>query len=49
MFAFLAGLLGYYTVANLMRQEALFLSFPMENKSHYFLGNKSEGDTGKVE
>ena len=34
--AFVAGLLGWYTVANLMCQEALFFSFPMGDTSHFF-------------
>ena len=35
-FAFVAGLLGYYTVGNLMCQEALFFSFPMGDTSRFF-------------
>lgn len=37
VFAFLAGLLGYYTVGNLMCQQALFFSFPMGDTSSYFV------------
>lgn len=36
VFAFLSGLLGYYTVGNLMCQQSLFFSFPMGDTSHYF-------------
>jgi len=35
-FAFIAGLLGYYTVGNLMLQEATFFSFPMGDTSRFF-------------
>ena len=35
-FAFVSGMLGYYTVANLMCQEALFFSFPMGDTSRFF-------------
>ena len=35
-FAFVSGLLGYYTVANLTWQEALFFSFPMGDTSRFF-------------
>jgi succinate-acetate transporter protein len=35
-FAFASGLLGYYTVANLMCQEALKFSFPMGDTSRFF-------------
>jgi len=35
-FAFASGLLGYYTVANLMCQEALGFSFPMGDTSRFF-------------
>lgn len=37
VFAFLAGLLGFYTVGHLMCQTALFFSFPMGNTSKYFV------------
>ncbi|CAG8955118.1 hypothetical protein HYFRA_00007133 [Hymenoscyphus fraxineus] len=37
VFAFLAGLLGYYTVANLMCQVALFWHFPMGDTSRFFV------------
>jgi uncharacterized protein len=36
VFAFLSGLLGWYTLGHLMCQEALFFSFPMGDTSHYF-------------
>lgn len=36
VFAFLAGLLGYYTVGNLMCQDALSFRFPMGDTSRYF-------------
>jgi len=35
-FAFASGLLGYYTVGNLMCQEALGCSFPMGDTSRSF-------------
>ncbi|KAK4693113.1 uncharacterized protein P7C71_g4223, partial [Lecanoromycetidae sp. Uapishka_2] len=35
-FAFVSGLLGYYTVGNLMCQEAMFFSFPMGDTSRFF-------------
>ncbi|KAI9710049.1 MAG: hypothetical protein M1812_007513 [Candelaria pacifica] len=35
-FAFLCGLLGWYTVGHLMCQESLFFSFPMGDTSHLF-------------
>jgi len=35
-FAFLPGLLGYYTVGNLMCQDALSFRFPMGDTSRYF-------------
>lgn len=35
-FAFASGMLGYYTVANLMCQEALNFSFPMGDTSRFF-------------
>ncbi|KAL8786589.1 MAG: hypothetical protein Q9195_008146 [Heterodermia aff. obscurata] len=35
-FAFVGGLLGFYTVGNLMCQEALFCSFPMGDTSRFF-------------
>ncbi|TVY59718.1 Acetate transporter protein patA [Lachnellula suecica] len=37
VFAFLAGLLGYYTVAHLMCQTSLFYSFPMGDTSRFFV------------
>ena len=36
-FAFVSGMLGYYTVGNLMCQEALAFSCPMGDTSHYFV------------
>ena len=39
-FAFLGGLLGYYTVAHLECQEAMFFSFPMGDTSRFFSRNK---------
>jgi uncharacterized protein len=41
VFAFLSGLLGYYTVGNLMCQEALSFRFPMGDTSRFF-GNKQK-------
>ena len=41
-FAFLSGLLGYYTVANLMCQEAMFFSFPMGDTSRLFSAKESQ-------
>lgn len=35
-FAFASGMLGYYTVGNLMCQEALGFSFPMGDTSRFF-------------
>ncbi|EGP82765.1 unnamed protein product [Zymoseptoria tritici ST99CH_1A5] len=35
-FAFISGMLGYYTVANLMCSEALYFSFPMGDTSRFF-------------
>lgn len=37
VFAFLAGLLGYYTVGHLMCQTTLFFSFPMGDTSRFFV------------
>ncbi|CZT52987.1 related to Y.lipolytica GPR1 protein and Fun34p [Rhynchosporium secalis] len=37
-FAFMAGLLGYYTVAHLMCQTACQFSFPMGDTSRFFVG-----------
>ena len=42
-FAFVSGMLGYYTVANLMCQEALGFSFPMGDTSHYFSKKQKGG------
>lgn len=41
VFAFLSGLLGYYTVGNLMCQQSMSFSFPMGDTSHYFQPKKS--------
>ena len=41
VFAFLSGLQGYYTVANLMCQEAMSFSFPMGDTSRFFSANRS--------
>jgi hypothetical protein len=41
VFAFLAGLLGYYTVAHLMCQTALFFRFPMGDTSRFFIKAKT--------
>ena len=38
-FAFASGMLGFYTMANLMCQEALQFSFPMGDTSRYFKKN----------
>ena len=35
-FAFISGMLGYYTVSNLMCSEALGFSFPMGDTSRFF-------------
>lgn len=43
VFAFLSGLLGYYTVGSLMCQQALSFSFPMGDTSHYFQPKKTRG------
>ena len=40
VFAFLSGLLGYYTVGNLMCQQALSFRFPMGDTSRFFLKEK---------
>lgn len=37
VFAFIAGLFGYYTVGNLMCQTALFFEFPMGDTSRFFV------------
>lgn len=41
-FAFVSGMLGYYTVCNLMCQEAMFFSFPMGDTSRFFQPRKAE-------
>lgn len=43
-FAFASGMLGYYTLGNLMCQESLFFSFPMGDTSRFF---KKKSDTAK--
>jgi uncharacterized protein len=35
-FAFISGMLGYYTVANLMCSDALRFTFPMGDTSRFF-------------
>lgn len=42
-FAFLSGLLGYYTVGNLMCQDALSFRFPMGDTSSLF--GRTDGNT----
>jgi succinate-acetate transporter protein len=42
-FAFASGMLGYYTLGNLMCQESLFFSFPMGDTSRFFR-KKSDQD-----
>ena len=37
VFAFLSGLLGYYTVANLMCEQALGFALPMGDTSRFFV------------
>lgn len=44
-FAFASGMLGYYTVANLMCSEALFFSFPMGDTSRFFRRKYPAADT----
>nr|POE90183.1 acetate transporter protein pata [Quercus suber] len=39
-FAFASGMLGYYTVGNLMCQEAMGFSFPMGDTSRFFRRNR---------
>lgn len=41
-FGFISGMLGYYTVCNLMCQEALFFSFPMGDTSRFFHTKKAK-------
>lgn len=48
VFAFLSGLLGYYTVGNLMCQEALNFRFPMGDTSHFF-GSNDQGSPVKAD
>lgn len=42
-FAFASGMLGYYTVANLMCQEAMRFSFPMGDTSRFFRKKEKKG------
>ncbi|KAH8667605.1 GPR1/FUN34/yaaH family-domain-containing protein [Tricladium varicosporioides] len=46
VFAFLAGLLGYYTVAHLMCQTAFFWGFPMGDTSRFFIKRKIYEERG---
>ena len=41
-FAFISGMLGYYTVGNLMCKEALFFSFPMGDTSRFFVRKEAQ-------
>jgi uncharacterized protein len=43
-FAFASGMLGFYTMGNLMCQESLFFSFPMGDTSRFF---KKKSDVTK--
>jgi hypothetical protein len=47
LFAFLAGLLGYYTVAHLMCQIGWFFRFPMGDMSKYFVRKTERLDKGE--
>lgn len=52
-FAFASGMLGFYTVGNLMCAEALNFSFPMGDTSHFFkkkdaLGSNNSSRSDKV-
>ncbi len=42
-FAFASGMLGYYTVGNLMCQEGLGFHFPMGDTSHHFVRRGRKG------
>lgn len=42
-FAFASGMLGFYTLGNLMCQEALRFSFPMGDTSRFFKKNSQSG------
>lgn len=44
VFAFLAGLLGYYTVGHLMCQTAFFWNFPMGDTSRFFVKGRKGGE-----
>ncbi|KAB8336689.1 hypothetical protein FH972_021000 [Carpinus fangiana] len=48
-FAFASGMLGYYTVANLMCQEALNFNFPMGDTSRFFKRGKRTAAQAAVE
>lgn len=41
-FAFLAGMAGWYTMAHLMCQTALFYRFPMGDTSRFFIRKKRD-------
>lgn len=43
-FAFAAGMLGFYTIGNLMCQESLRFSFPMGDTSRLFRKSKAPVD-----
>jgi len=47
LFAFLGGLLGYYTVAHLMCQTELFFRLPMGDTSKYFVRKSERQDKGE--
>ena len=47
-FGFVAGMLGYYYICNLMLSEAMFFSFPMGDTSRFFLP-KEERASGEVQ
>jgi uncharacterized protein len=42
-FAFMSGMLGYYTLGHLMCQEALFFSFPLGDTSRFFRPKAKRG------
>jgi hypothetical protein len=46
-FAFVAGMLGYYTLGNLMLQQATFFSFPMGDTSRFFKKKSEIGRKGQ--
>lgn len=47
-FAFASGMLGYYTVANLMCSESLYFSFPMGDTSRFFKRKPSQQPNEKA-